>query len=160
MASTATNKQPLLIDRVFHAVVDLAKKTVQPNSGINLAGSNSAALFIDCTGNDGALIEDIYCYSRGVDYVINLYINSASDYLRPESGLFIGSFNCGTEYGARVEYQGMPRILAPSPKVGTEANFRALYVPKGRAIWAAVEQANANDTAEQAPIIGAQGGLY
>nr|BDD43777.1 hypothetical protein 13 [bacterium]BDD46710.1 hypothetical protein 21 [Paracoccaceae bacterium] len=160
MASTATNKQPLLIDRVLHSVIDLINSTVIPNSGVEVGGTNTAALLVDCTTNDGALIEDIYTYSRGTDYTVNLYVSSAADYLRPQQGIFIGTFQCGVDSGKREEFKDMPKILAPVPQVGTEAQYRALYVPKGLAIWAAVVQLTANDTAQNAPIIGAQGGFY
>ena len=160
MASTSTNKQPMLIDRVLHAVVDLAGATVQPGAGVEVGGTNTAAPFVDCTSNDGAIIEDIYCYSRGTDYKINLYISSASDYLRPQQGIYVGSFNSGAVEGQKAEYTDMPKILAPVPRVGSEPNFRSLYIPKGRALWVAVVQTAANDTAQNAPIVGAQGGLY
>nr|BDD43986.1 hypothetical protein 9 [Paracoccaceae bacterium] len=160
MASTATNKQPLLIDRVLHSIIDLAGSTVVPDSGVEVGGTNTAALLIDCTTNDGALIEDIYAFSRGTNYTVNLYVSSAADFLRPQQGFFIGTFQCGTTSGTRVEFEDMPKILAPVPAVGTETQYRALYVPKGIAVWAAVVQANANDTAQNAPLIGAQGGYY
>lgn len=160
MASTSTNKQPMLIDRVLHSVVDLATASVQPGAGIEVGGTNTAAPLIDCTTNDGAIVEDIYTYSRGTDYKVNLYISSASDYLRPQQGLFIGTFNCGAVAGARAEFTDLPKILAPVPRIGTDPTFGALYIPKGRAVWAAVVQLSANDTATDAPIIGAQGGFY
>lgn len=160
MASTSTNKQPMLIGRVLHTVVDLAGSTVNPGSGIEVGGTNTASPLIDATTGDGAIIEDIYSYSRGTDYTINLYISSASDYLRPQQGIYIGSFTCGAVAGARAEYTDMPRILAPVPRIGTDPSFRALYVPKGKAVWAAVVQLSSNDPATDAPLIGAQGGLY
>lgn len=160
MASTATNKQPLLIDRVLHTVIDLAGAVVGPNSGVDVGGTNTAALLVDCTANDGAIIEDIYTYSRGVDYSVNLYISSAPDYLRPQQGIFIGSFKCSPNNTERKEFTDMPKILAPMPRVGTESQFKALYIPKGIALWAAIQQQDANDTTQQAPIIGAQGGFY
>ncbi|MEK9639422.1 MAG: hypothetical protein VW299_01620 [Alphaproteobacteria bacterium] len=160
MASTSTNKQPMLIDRVLHTVVDLAGATVQPGAGVEVGGTNTAAPLVDCTSNDGAIIEDIYAYNRGTDYAINLYISSASDYLRPQQGIFIGTFQSGTIAGQRAEYTDLPRILAPVPRIGDEPTFRALYIPKGRAVWAAVVQTSATDTAQNAPIIGAQGGFY
>ena len=60
MASTCTNKQAMLIDRVLHAVVALAGATVQPGAGIEVGGTNTAAPLIDCTSNDGAIVVDIY----------------------------------------------------------------------------------------------------
>ena len=161
MASTATNKQPLLIDRVLHEIIDLAGASVAENSGIAIGGTNTAQLIIDGTTQDGCLIEDVYSISRGVAYVINLYLSNASDYLRPQQGIFIGTFNSGsTSVGQRTEWGGMPKIIAPMPQTGTTTHFQALYIPKGKALWAAVELQTGNPTASDAPLIGVQGGFY
>jgi len=161
MASTATNKQPLLIDRVLHEVVDLAGAAVAENSGIAIGGTNTAALLIDGTNLDGCLIEEIYSITRGVQYTINLYLSNASDFLRPQQGIFIGTFDSsGSAEGTRSEWTEMPKIIAPMPQTGTAAQFKALYIPKGKVLWAAVELQTGNPTAFDAPLIGVQGGIY
>ena len=68
MASTSTNKQPLLVDRVLHEVVDLSYRTVAFQAGVTsviIGGLNDAALLVDCIAGDGAVIEDIYTVSKG-----------------------------------------------------------------------------------------------
>ena len=56
-----------------------------------------------------------------------------------------------------LSIDSMPKILAPMPQTGSESQFRALYIPKGKALWAGREDiAAVND----APLIGAQGGWY
>ena len=62
MASTSTNKQPLLVDRVLHYVVNLDTAI---NNGLDIVGTNTAALIVDATGSDGAILEDIYLIPRG-----------------------------------------------------------------------------------------------
>jgi hypothetical protein len=77
MSSTSTNKQPLLIDRVFHEVYEMATQTILTTK---VTGTNFAQKILDCTTNDGAMIEDIYVISQGsgtengipVEYAINL----------------------------------------------------------------------------------------
>ena len=155
MASTSTNKQPLLIDRVLHYVVDLNQALV---SAIDVAGTNTAALIVDATTSDGAIIEDIYSISRGtIPYYINLYMSSAVDYLRPNEGIFIGSFQNQVLPSQPSHWTEMPKILAPTPEIGTEPQFRALYIPRGKALWAAVQS---NTVLTDGPILGAQGGWY
>ena len=161
MASTATNKQPLLVDRVLHEVKDLAGSAVASGSGIAIGGTNTAQLIIDGTTEDGCLIEDIYAISRGVQYTINLYLSSASDFLRPQQGIFVGTFTSGsTSVGQRTEWTSMPKIVAPMPQTGTDTQFKALYIPKGKALWAAVELDDTKPTAPDAPLLGVQGGFY
>ena len=155
MAATSTNKQPLLVDRVMHNVIDLNSAAV---ASINVAGTNTALLLVDGSQSDGCIIEDIYSISRGtVESTINLYLSSAFDYLRPNEGIFIGSFKSATTAGSVTSWTEMPKILAPMPQTGAEAQFRAFYLPKGKTLWAARQ-----DTAvvTDGPLLGAQGGWY
>ena len=157
MASTSTNKQPLLVDRVLHNVVDLNTAAV---SGIDVAGTNTALLIVDGTTTDGSIIEDIYSISRKTSAVkINLYLSSAVDYLRPNEGVFIGTFESATTKGSMTSWSEMPKILAPMPQVGSEPQFRALYIPRGKALWAAREDASGTSESE-GPLLGVQGGFY
>ena len=155
MAATSTNKQPLLVDRVMHNVVDLNEAAV---GAINIIGTNTAALILDATQSDGCIIEDIYCISRSTAaHTINLYMSPAFDYLRPNEGVFIGQLTSATTKGDVTHLETMPRILAPMPHTGTESQFKALYIPKGRALWAGRQDiAIVND----GPLLGVQGGWY
>ena len=77
MASTSTNKQPLLVDQVLHYVVQLDSST---NNGLDIVGTNTALLLVDAVSTDGAIIEDIYAIARSTTaYKVNLYISSAKD---------------------------------------------------------------------------------
>ena len=155
MASTSTNKQPLLIDRVMHNVVNLDNAAV---GAIDVIGTNTAELIVDATQSDGCIIEDLYLVSRSTaPHKVNLYLSTASDYLRPGEGMYIGSITSSTTAGEIVSLESLPKILAPMPQTGSESQFRALYIPKGKALWAGREDIAAiND----APLIGAQGGWY
>ena len=155
MAATSTNKQPLLVDRVLHYVVDLNEAAV---GAINVIGTNTAALIVDATQSDGCILEDIYCISRSsASQIINLYMSSSFDYLRPTEGVFVGQFTSATTEGEVTHLETMPRILAPMPHTGTEGQFQAFYLPKGKALWAGRQDiAIVND----GPLLGVQGGWY
>lgn len=155
MASTSTNKQPLLVDHVFHQLVDLNTAAA---AAIDVAGTNTAVVVMDATTSDGGIIEDLYAISRGATlHTINLYLSRSNDYLRPGEGLFIGSFDSATTAGDVVRWEEMPKILAPVAQVGGEPQLRALYVPKGKVLWAARQSTTA---VTDGPILGAQGGWY
>ena len=158
MASTSTNKQPLLVDRVLHVVKSLSEAT---NNGITIQGSNSAELLVDSTTYDGAIIEDIYLISNDtVDtYTVNLYLSPSQDYLRASQGQFIGQVVSANGVIAAVTHMELPRTLTPVPNVGTDPFNHALYIPKGFALWAAVQSSDAQTNTER-PTIGVQGGWY
>lgn len=154
MASTSTNKQPLLVDHVLHKALNLSLAT---NNGIDVEGANTAALLVDSTTADGALIEDVYLISRGTTpHKVNLYLSTAQDYLRPTQGVFIGQVTAATTAG-NVTNLELPRTLTPVPQVGTDPYNHALYIPKGYALWAAIEIETAPT---DGPILGVQGGWF
>ena len=158
MASTSTNKQPMLIDRVLHVVVDLAGATVNPGAGIEVGGTNTAAPLIDSTSGDGAIIEDVYLISRGTSaYDVNLYISTARDYLRPNETYYVGTIKSATTAKDVTRWDEMPYCLVPTPHVGSDSRNRAFYLPKGYALWAARD---ADTPVTDGPLIGVQGGWY
>lgn len=155
MAATSTNKQPLLVDHVLHYAVNLDTST---NDGLDIVGTNTATLIIDSTTQDGAIVEDVYTIARGTTaYTVNLYLSTARDYLRPNEAVFIGSVTSATTTGSVSRWEEMPKTLVPAPQVGDEPYNRALYIPKGYALWAA-RSSTANVT--DGPILGCQGGWY
>lgn len=187
MASTSTNKQPLMQDRVLHEIVDLTGSTIEQGSRVDVTGSNSAKLLLDCTQNDGAIIAEIYGIARATDtpYVVALYMSTANDFLRNSQASYIGAWEVGgtipdmandpsgdtlltsAAEGERVPFDEIPYVLSPVPGIGSEdservigTQFRALYVPKGRTLWAAVNKQSPTDQAILAPLVGCQGGYF
>ena len=156
MASTSTNKQPLLIDRVFHEVYEMSTRTILTEK---VTGTNFAQLILNCTTNDGAIIEDIYTISQGGSYQINLYLSSEFDFLR-DSAVYVGQITTASNMNEWVHMEDMPYVLAPTPQVGTDQRLKAFYVPKGKALWAARKTSNLADNISDAPLLGISGGFY
>ena len=170
MASTSTNKQPLLVDRVFHIAVDMNAHKVVNNVTTpgNVTGANTAVKILDQIAGDGAVIESLYTISRSnVQEKINLYFSTSGDYLRLDQSVFIGQIKSSDsltpELMEKNYVDDLPFVLAPVAHTGSESQLRALYVPKGTALWAAVERPDGtsiNETLSDAPVLGAQGGWY
>ena len=189
MATTSTNKQPMMMDRVFHQIVDLTNSTIGSNQQVDIGGSNSAALVLDCTQNDGGVIAELYSLGRATNigeegdtskdqppYIVCVYMSPANDFLRDSQARYItawqtggtfGGFETRTLEGEKVSAANLPLLLAPVPGVGSEddtdvvgTQFQGLYVPKGYALWAAVQKQSSTDTAVNAPLICAQGGFF
>ena len=166
MASTSTNKQPLLVDRVFHNHVDTSGLS-SGTTGIDIIGANSAQVLVDCTTNDGGIIEDVYALSRGETpegtlYRVMFYISTSIDYLRVNDAIFIGAVEVPGAVGETARPLELPRVLAPAAQVANTQgdNFlTAYYVPKGKAIWVTL-QLDSPDNGTTTPIVGAQGGFY
>ena len=166
MATTSTNKQPLLVDRVFHNVVKTDRLSSNDDTSVNVAGTNSSAVVLSCVGTDGAVVEDLYLISRSGDatYTALFYFSNVTDYLRSDEATFIGSLTSTTVIGQIRSSESLPKILAPVPQVadGSGGNqFYALYVPKGKVLWVTLQLAQpVTSNSDTLPIIGAQGGFY
>ena len=158
MAATSTNKQPLLVDHVLHTVINLDLAT---NEGIDVSGANTAELLVDSTTADGAVIEDLYLISRGtIKHEVMLFLSNANDYLRPNQGRYIGSVESAVTVGSLTSML-LPKTLTPVPQVGDDAFNRALYIPKGSALWAARKIAPGSSGATtEGPNVAIQGGWY
>ena len=161
MATTATNKQPLLVDRVFHNVVKGNTLTSGSASSLNIEGTNESNILVDCTSSDGGLVEDLYVIARSTTAFTALFFFSSSvDYLRPSEAVYLGQITSSTTAGVHTSSTTLPKILAPLPHQGSAAQLKALYVPKGQALWCSLQLAGPHATPDNTPIIGAQGGFY
>lgn len=170
MASTSTNKQPLLIDRPLMRVVRL-DNTNMPANVLDPGTATNAALIVDCTANDGALLESIELIQRAPNDTteIRLYLSTSnlalgvglsgaasdSQYLRS------AAFGANQPIGAVVEFV-LPRLLFPVPDGGGNTSgaplqYRGLKIEKGRALWAAANNTTPSFTVPQ---IAVQGGWY
>jgi len=179
MASTATNKQPLLVDRPLHKVYNLSKAiTGSPivgaaNATIDITGTNTCVPVVNAISTDGAILESFYTISRSTtQYYVNLYFSNQADFLRTDA-IFIGQLQTNSGGQAAIsEWTNMPTILAPVPQfqantqataggntqwVGNTNKFQALYVPAGTCLWAGM-QIDAEATG--GPIAGFSGGWY
>jgi len=155
MASTSSNKQPLLIDHVLHEVINLDSAI---SSTFDISGTNTAVLIVNAVTTDGAILEDVYSIARSTTAAnINLYLSSATDYLRPSEGVLVGQFASATTIGDVTKFTEMPSILAPVAQVGSTAQLKALYIPKGKALWAARQSSS---VLTDGPLLGVQGGWY
>jgi hypothetical protein len=174
MASTSTNKQPLLIDRVFNdpvttdGLVSGSSNTLTGASiSYDIAGTNSAKVLVNCTTNDGGIVEDMYAISRGAIKKALFYLSSASDYLRSEQAVYIGSITTTGTVGDYANVSALPRCLAPVPQQGDTTGLtagsplknQALYIPTGKALWVTI-WGIAGQNGTNCPIVGAQGGFY
>ena len=171
MASTSTNKQPLLIDRPLHVQQTiLNQKTGNTDYWLS---NNSCTPFIDCTQNDGALIEDLYVISReATQHNISFFIANTIDFLREadtNNVIFLTRIQSSATPGEMVHADELPYGVAPYPTVPlATANtrdagqFKSLYIPRGKALWVgrAVAADAANLSATTGPVVGAQGGFY
>ncbi len=85
MASTSTNKAPLLMDRPLLVIAKLDGTSTPPGS-IDPGSGTNAKLLVDCTNNDGALIESIALVQRVNNGSAGAYTFGAEPHSNPRHG--------------------------------------------------------------------------
>lgn len=172
MAATSTNKQPLLIDRPLHALTTI---TVQKTGNADFwLSNNSCSVLIDCTQNDGALVEDLYVIARdAATHNISFFFSNSTDVLRESdtNNVFYVTriSTAGRSGGDIIHADNLPYGVAPYPTVPLASDntreagqFKSLYIPRGKALWVgrAVASNASNLDVATGPVVGAQGGFY
>lgn len=176
MASTSTNKQPLLVDRPFLAIKDTSAQLVgalAPNTAVD-PQTSAGVLMVDCTKNDGAIVEHLWTIARAVEteyydkdpdvhddavlgkigYLVNFYLCPSSTVFDPANAYFITAIVSDTNEGGRTQSFTLPEMVAPVAAVGSveaeggevkPTQFRGLYIPKGQCLWACAVQQYTED---------------
>ena len=161
MASTSTNKQPLLVDRVFNKLIttnNLASGNPTDSTSLDIIGTNTSAVLVDCVTNDGGIIEDLWTISRDTtSHRVMFYMSSAIDYLRQGEAVYAGEINSSTDISQFVSAT-LPNVLVPVPQQGDQVKNTAFYVPTGKALWVTIQAPIGLGVTS--PIVGAQGGFY
>lgn len=172
MATTATNKQPLLIDSPLCRIRRL-DGTSSPVGTVDPGTGSNGVLLVDCTSNEGALIEHVWLIQRVANNqtAVNLYLSSSNLALGvtvtggQADSFFLtqGQLGSNSPIGATGSFP-LPLLLSPVPHaaVGVSAGyvipqFRGLRLERGEALWAAADVVTPDP---DAPSIGVQGGFY
>ena len=137
MASTSTNKQPLLIDRPISRGRLITGQTV---SNIRTPGIG-VTLLVSCLDNDGAIIDSARIISASSDVgEVVLYLSTAGNSTNVTNGNAwpVGYINIAAPVspGTAVELD-LPELMTPVPAVGTEPKNRGILIEKGQILVAA-----------------------
>lgn len=148
MASTSTNKQPLMVDRPFI-------RGAKINNGTTTIGSTSSPEFTnliqlvrvgDVPSEDGALVEDLFVVSnegypnnggvRSAAFGVYIY---APDQAAPStsSSMMIGKFEVGLSGDTEglIQRVELPATVAPTPQTGDTNLVRPIEIGKSEALY-------------------------
>ena len=106
-----------------------------------------------------------------LDQQIGFFMTNTADFLRETDTnvTYLASVQSTGTLGTIAHADNLPLGIAPYPTVALAAansrsagQFQSIYVPRGKAIWVGrfAVAADANLTAADAPVAGAQGGFY
>lgn len=179
MATSSSNKMPLLVDRPLHSFATIGgTAALTTATNFNTPSGAGCALLVDCGGNDGAVIDSLSVVVTEASTTASTVLVFLSTAASPAT---ISSLNtavvasaaipAGNTAGQRVNIS-LPPLSVPVPNLGSPAATMAayptetdkkntgLYVPSTALIYVGLNTAlSAPSTATRVHIF-AQGGFF
>lgn len=177
MASTSTNKQPLLIDRPLHQTVTLGNvAALTTSTDLNTPTGAGMQLLVD-GGADGVLLDSVSILALQASITASMVLlflssSSTSAGITPQNSSFIaGAVIASATKGQRTNIS-LPALSVPVPSLASPAATAAeypsetdkkntgLFVPGGRYLYAGVDVILTAPSSTARVVVAAQGGYY
>jgi hypothetical protein len=177
MASSSTNKQPLLVDRPFFEAITVGNLPCLTVANDLNAPSPTGLVQLMAAGEDGSIVDGIWmtALQTGLDAIrALLFVSTApvASLITPENTkYFAGAAVSSATVGFRVNFE-LPPMLCPVPNLAGPAATMATYptefnlkntgvlLPAGKYIYGGVTAAFTTPSATARVNILAQGGHY
>ena len=171
MATTSSNKMPLLVDRPLHSFASLGASAGLTTSSNFNTPSTSLTLLVDCSANDGAIIDSISLISNqasltSVKVIAFLSVATTPAAVTATNTLAVGFATVGSGLGDRVN-MSLPALCVPVPNLGgdtsvneTDKKNTGLYVPSGATLYVGTSAAITAPSAASRVNVFAQGGFF
>ena len=177
MATTSSNKMPLLVDRPLHSYATIggtaALNTSTKFNDINSAGCN---LIVDCSGNDGAIIDSISIIANqqsttASTVLVFLSVATSTSAITAINTVCVANAAItSAAAGARTNIP-LPPLSIPVPNLASPAATMAtyptetdkkntgLYVPSGATIFVGLNAAISSPSGAEVHVF-VQGGFF
>lgn len=148
MASTSTNKQPLMVDRPFFrgAKINSGNTVVTDSSSPDFGNLVQLVRVGDIPSEDGALVEDLFVVSnegypndsgvRSAAFGVYVYApNQAAP--STSAAMMLGKFEVGLSGDTEglIQRVELPATVAPTPQTGDTNLVRPIEIGKSEALY-------------------------
>lgn len=174
MASSSTNKQPMLVDRPLNAYANLGPVAAltAPGNFASISQAGLVNLITTAENEDGAMIDSITVIANEANLTaarVLIFLTSAASALAADitnTAVVASAAIVSTSVGSRAFVELLP-ILTPVPRQGgltslTEQTRKntGLFVPKGKGLFCGLTTPILLPTPASSVSVFAQGGFY
>ena len=171
MATTSSNKMPLLVDRPLHSFASLGASAGLTTASNFNTPTTSVTLLVDCSSNDGAIIDSISLISNeasltAVKVIAFLSVAPTSASVTALNTVAVAFATVGSALGERVNMT-LPALCVPVPNLGGDTSVSevdkkntGLYVPSGATLYVGTSAAISAPSANSRVNVFAQGGFF
>jgi len=178
MASTSSNKMPLLVDRPLHSFASIGgTAALTTAANYNTPASAGCVLLVDCSANDGAVIDSLSIISTEAATsakVVLAFLSTAttSANITVANTVVVASGAIGTTAAGERVNIALPALTVPVPNLAspaatvaaypseTDKKNTGLYVPSGALLYVGVSEALTAPASTTRVHVFAQGGFF
>lgn len=173
MATSSSNKMPLLVDRPLHSFATLGGTSALTDStNLNTPSPAGCALLVDCSANDGAVIDSLSIVALEASMTASNVLvflstaTTATSVTTANTAYVCGAAISSTSKGERTNIS-LPALSVPVPNLGGDTSVTelkkkntGLYVPSGALIYCGVDAVISAPSANSRVHLFAQGGFF
>lgn len=173
MATSSSNKMPLLVDRPLHSFATLGGAAALTDAtNLNTPSGGGCVLLVDCLSNDGAVVDSISIIANeasttAAQVCIFLSISATSASITSANSVCVAQATIGSATAGVRTNIALPPLSIPVPNLGgsttateTDKKNTGLYVPSGALLYAGVGQALTAPSSATRVHVFAQGGFF
>ena len=178
MATSSSNKMPLLVDRPLHSFATIGgTAALTTATNFNTPSTAGCVLIVDCSSNDGAVVDSLSILALEASTTARAVLAflstapTAATITSANTAYVAGATIASVAKGDRTNIP-LPALSVPVPNLASPAATMAtypteldkkntgLYIPSGALLYVGVDQAIAAPSANTRVHIFAQGGFF
>ena len=178
MATSSSNKMPLLVDRPLHSFATLGgAAALTAAANLNTPSPAGCVLLVDCSSNDGAVIDSLSIVANEANTTASNVLvflstaTTATAITTANTAYVAGGAIASSSKGTRTNI-ALPALSVPVPNLASPAATMAaypsetdkkntgLYVPSGALIYVGLDAALTSPSANTRIHLFAQGGFF
>ena len=173
MATSSSNKMPLLVDRPLHSFATIGGTAgLTSATDYNTPAPAGFVVLVDCSGNDGAVVDSLSIVALEAsttarNVLVFLSTASTATSITTANSAYVAGATIGsTARGERTNIP-LPPLSVPVPNLGADSSISetdkkntGLYVPSSALLYVGVDQAIAAPSANTRVHVFAQGGFF
>ena len=178
MATSSSNKMPLLVDRPLHSFATIGgTAALTASTNFNTPSPAGCVILVDCSGNDGAVVDSLSIVALEANttarnVLVFLSTATTATSITTANTAYVGGATIASSaVGTRTNIP-LPPLSVPVPNLASPAATAAaypsetdkkntgLYVPSSALLYVGVDAAIAAPSANTRVHVFAQGGFF
>ena len=173
MATSSSNKMPLLVDRPLHSFSTIGgASALTTATNFNTPSGGGCVLLVDCLGNDGAVVDSISIVANEASttaskVLVFLSIAGSAASITPANTVCVANETISSSAAGERTNISLPPLCIPVPNLGgttsaseTQKKNTGLYVPSGATLFVGVSAALTAPSSATRVHVFAQGGFF